>query len=201
VSATSRVAPAFWDEWTAVTRFLESARIAFSREVSLWNGLQLTTPDEDLVLCVKSGQRSFSLAIDVHVKVLSDPTILYSTALLHSYALTESAASKHLNIDPREFGGIEDWGNKLLENASRDWPDVFGGKAGAVEVAVVRNAFAHGTRRVDSQGSRRLDLTGAPSRRVGGSVSLGYEEVGEFRDRLRSLLRVAGVGVKSRSTS
>ena len=73
-----------------------------------------------------------------------------------------------------------------------------GGLAGAVEVAVVRNAFAHGSRSIDVQAQARLLKAGAPTRPVGSTMTLTYDELHEFRTRLKSLLNESGF---SRSAS
>jgi hypothetical protein len=81
----------------------------------------------------------------------------------------------------------------LLTSAGKTWADVVGNKAGAVEAAVMRNAYAHGTR-VLSQGSvNRLGAVGL-SGAVGASVTLRYEDLMTYRSRLLSLLNVGGFG-------
>jgi hypothetical protein len=67
------------------------------------------------------------------------------------------------------------------------------GKAGAVELAVVRNAFAHGSRSIDANAEQRLRAVGITSRHAGSVVSLTYSDVREFRARLLSLLRFGGI--------
>ena len=119
---------------------------------------------------------------------MSDQTILHAAVLIHSYALAESVGAIRLGVDARELHGVEEWGSQLLALNSKTWSQVRGGKAGAVEVAVIRNAFAHGTRRIDGLGARRLAVNGAPERHPGSPLSLPYEDLREYRDRLRSLL-------------
>ena len=74
-----------------------------------------------------------------------------------------------------------------------DWSEVKGGLAGAVEVAVVRNAFAHGSRTIDPPARARLLAAGARTRPVGSVVTLPYSQLREFRARLLSLLNAAGI--------
>ena len=67
--------------------------------------------------------------------------------LLSYYALAEAAAADKLGVDDvADVGGIEVWGQRLLDAAKAEWKQVKAGKAGAVEVAVVRNTIAHGER-------------------------------------------------------
>jgi hypothetical protein len=80
---------------------------------------------------------------------------------------------------------------------SQDWPQVLGGLPGAVEVAVARNAFAHGNRRIDVSTERRLRDGGVTKWVAGSSVTVSYEELRDYRDRLRSLLRRGGVEQRS----
>jgi hypothetical protein len=81
----------------------------------------------------------------------------------------------------------------LLQANGRSWTDVFDGEAGAVEFAVVRNAFAHGTRIVNAAGAARLQAVGSALHTAGDSVSLTYEQLCRFRVRLRGILRYGGV--------
>lgn len=62
-----------------------------------------------------------------------------------------------------------------------------------MEAAVVRNAFAHGTRLVDAMASKRLESAGAPSRAVGSEVSLTYDDLRTYRSRLASLMNEGGL--------
>jgi len=71
--------------------------------------------------------------------------------------------------------------------------DVEAAFSGAVEVAVVRNAFAHGSRTVDQPARARLLAAGARTRPVGSVVTLPYSQLREFRARLLSLLNAAGI--------
>jgi len=81
----------------------------------------------------------------------------------------------------------------MLQANGRSWADVFDGQAGAVEVAVVRNAFAHGTRIVNTDGAARLQAVGSTLHSAGDTVSLTYEQLCKFRVRLRGILRYGGV--------
>jgi len=89
--------------------------------------------------------------------------------------------------------GIEDWGERLLRRNSKGWQEVLDGFAGAVETAVIRNAFAHGSRSIDDGSSRRLLAAGATPRAAGDAVTLNFEELLQHRSRLKSLLRTGGL--------
>ncbi len=184
-----------WTEWGALTRFLESARLAFARERNLWHALELADR-EAVTITSSTGVKRYEVSLRQHVAAVDDEVTLHASVLIHSYALAEAAACQHLGLDSREAGGIEGWGKQLLDANGRDWTDVHDGRAGAVEVAVVRNAFAHGTRSIDARGSQRLADASAPPRVAGELVSLAYEELCLYRDRLRSLLRYGGVAAR-----
>ena len=124
---------------------------------------------------------------------MDDEETLYAAVLVHSYALAEAVTCDTLGLDSRNAGGIESWGFRMLQANGRSWTDVFDGEAGAVEVAVVRNAFPHGTRLVDSAGAARLQAVGSTLHATGDSVSLTYEQLCRFRVRLRGILRYGGV--------
>ncbi|MDX6678358.1 MAG: hypothetical protein QOE31_2410 [Solirubrobacteraceae bacterium] len=190
--AESNAAPVF-EEWGRITRFLESARLAFARERNLWTGLEIATSD-DVRLSAPAGQGIYKVRLSQHLAAIQDDETLFASVLIHSYALTEFAASDRLKVASRDLGGIENWGGRLLETTKKDWTDVKGQKAGAVEVAVVRNALAHGSRTIDEVAAARLATVGVARYSPGDAVTLGHDELREFRARLLSLLNVGGVG-------
>ena len=182
-----------WSEWERITRFLESARLAFDRERALWGslgiaelgGVRITEPPD-------AGGHDVELR--AHLAAVRDNETLFASVLVHSYALAESAATTRLSVDQRSCAGIEDWGTRLLAGNGRSWEDVRGDLGGAVEVAVVRNAFAHGNRVIDEHAEARLRKAGVTRHRTGSRIGLGYADLRGYRGRLVSLLRAGGVG-------
>lgn len=181
-----------WDEWGALTRFLHSARVAFARERQIWDGLQIDNREE-VGIAVNEGQSSYRVTLGQHLQTIHDQETLYASVLLHSYALAESSACTLVGLDTRNAGGIEGWGSKILNERGSDWSDVAGGKAGAVEIHVVRNVYAHGGRTVDADAIGRLAKVGHTAWSPGHTVSLDFETLEHYRARLRSLLRLGGV--------
>lgn len=181
-----------WTEWGALTRFLESARVAFARERNLWHSLELADR-EAVTITTQTGTRHYAVSLEDHIAAVDDEVTLFASVLIHTYALAEDAACRQVGLDSRTAGGIEVWGKRLLDAYDRDWTGVLDSESGAVELAVVRNAFAHGTRTIDDSGAKRLASAGSPPRSPGDPVSLTYEELRLYRDRLRSLLRTGGV--------
>ena len=179
-------------EWGRLTRFLESARLAFARERNLWESLELAAPAEVRIAAPAYKGRS-RVKLEHHLAAVSDEEMLYVAVLIHSYALAESAASAHLGADVRTIGAIEDWAPRLLAANSCAWADVKGGKGGIVEVAVVRNALAHGVRTIDAKASQRLNRAGVQGRPAGSPIALSHTDVGDYRLRLLSLLRAGGI--------
>jgi hypothetical protein len=182
-----------FEEWGRITRFLESARLAFAREENLWTSLELSDRD-DVKISASSPNGRYTVGLPQHVAAVQDEETLFASVLIHSYAFAQSAAGAHLGIDSYACGGIEDWGARLLDGATRSWTDVRGGLAGAVEVAVVRNAFAHGSRTINEQAAKRLAAVGITSRPCGSFVNLTYVHLRGYRARLLSLLTVANIG-------
>jgi hypothetical protein len=181
-----------FDEWGRLTRFLGSARLAFARERNLWASLGIDKP-EQVRLSAPADQPRYSVDLQRHIDAIDDAETLHASVLVHSYALAESAAANRLEMDPRSFGGIEDWGARLLAANGSDRTAVMGGLAGAVETAVTRNAFAHGSRTLDAAARARLLAAGAQTRPAGSRVTLSYTELREFRARLLSLLKAGGI--------
>jgi len=183
-------AEAVWDEWLRITRFLEAARLAFAREAELWTSLETVEP---VTLDVTTSKGRYRVDVADHLTAVQDDETLLASVLIHTYALAESAAVDHLSIGARDLGGIEDWGDRLLASENRSWRDLQDGLAGAVEVAVVRNAFAHGQRTIDASGERRLRAAGVSSWSAGDSVSLTYDQLQVYRRCLRHMLGLAGI--------
>jgi hypothetical protein len=183
-----------WTEWGRLTRFLESARIAFAREYDLWGALELADPAAAKVR-VMNGEATFQASLDQHREAVSDSWLLCASVLLSYYALAEAAAADKLGLDDvADVGGIEVWGQRLLDAATADWNVVKAAKAGAVEVAVVCNTIAHGERHYSQRGVNRLQAAGVlTTAKPGAPVLLDYPTLHEYRARLRSLLRVAQV--------
>lgn len=186
------VAP-IWSEWGRQTRFLESARLAFARERNLWASLELRSA-EDVKLSTARTHGSYKLALTQHLAAVRDEETLLASVLMHSYAFAETVAAERLGCDARDFGGIEDWGTRLLATTGATWDSLHEGVAGAGEVAVVRNADAHGGRRVDELAARRLRAVGKAQPNAGDAVVLDYPTLRVLRGRLRALMFLGGIG-------
>lgn len=106
-----------WDAWADLTRFLEGARIAFARERTLWESLELADRDQARVR-VPVGKGWYTASLDQHTRAVSDEETLYASVLIHSYALAESAAADALS-QPRVSGGIEGWVRTCSTSAGR----------------------------------------------------------------------------------
>ena len=182
-----------WIEWRRLTRFLESARLAFARESNLWTSLELRSA-EAVKLSAATAHGTYKVSLKQHLDAVGDEEMLLASVLIHSYALAETAAAERLGGDARDFGGIEDWGTRLLATTGSTWDSLKEGLAGAVEVAVVRNAYAHGGRRIDEAAANRLQAVGMTSPARGDLVTLDYPTVKVFRGRLRALMDLGGVG-------
>jgi hypothetical protein len=191
-SDESGLAPV-WNEWGRLTRFLESARLAFARESNLWTSLELRSAEE-VKLSAATAHGAYKVGLGQHLDAVRDEETLFASVLIHSYALAETAAAERLGGDARDFGGIEDWGTRLLATTGSTWDSLKEGRAGAVEVAVVRNAYAHGGRRIDDSAANRLEAVGMRSPTRGEVVALDYPTVKVFRGRLRALMSLGGVG-------
>lgn len=183
-------ADAVWDEWTRITRFLKGARLAFDREASLWASLQISGP---VLLSVSGPKGKYEVDLADHLASVEDEETLYASVLIHSYAVAEAAASDQLSISASEFGGIEDWGKRLLDSQMKDWSDLGAGLGVAVESAVFRNAFAHGSRVIDIGSVTRLKAAGITNRPAGSAIQLDFDKLQEFRQCLRHLLNLGGI--------
>lgn len=167
--------------------------MAFARERELWQSLEFEDPSTVRIQGSSGTTGSYRIDLADHLEAIRDETTFLASVLIHSYALAESAASEALSLQSSALGGIEVWGGQLLARNGHTWSDVYGGLTGAVEVAVIRNVLAHGGRTLDAAGASRLAATGSTSREAGSPVELHYDELFQFRSRLRSLLRYGGI--------
>ena len=193
MSAAPAPVPSPFEEWGRITRFLESARVAFERERSLWSTLGIAHPGE-VRISPAAAPRRYRVSLDQHLAAVDDHEILHASVLVHSYAVAEAAAGERLGVDPRALGPVEEWGTELLSRGGSGWDDVKDGRAGVVEVAVVRNAVAHGRHVVDERSAQRLVAAGVAHRPAGSAVTLEYEELRTYRARLLNLLQVSRLG-------
>ena len=181
-----------WIEWKRLTRFLECSRIAFQRELNIWDGLEI--PDLGAVkILTTDGNSEFKVTASEHIETLRDDALLCFIVLIYSYSLCECFARIRLGLGECEPipGGVEIWGEKLLTTTGNTWKDVLGGRAGLIEVAVVRNFISHGSRTVSQSTLDRFANSKESSPwALGDSVSLSYGKVEEYRSRLKSLMRL-----------
>ena len=66
-AATSPV----WDKWRHITRFLESARLAFARERNLWTSLEIESA-EAVKLSAPTGQGAYRVSLHKHLAAVQD---------------------------------------------------------------------------------------------------------------------------------
>jgi hypothetical protein len=87
-----------------ITRFLESARLAFARERKLWTSLELEAVD-DVKLSAPTGQGSYRVALAQHLQAVEDEDTLLGAVLIHSYAIAEAAVSDGYRPPPATLVG------------------------------------------------------------------------------------------------
>lgn len=192
-----------WDHWRATTRFLNSTRQAMLADAERWERLPVK-PDAPLVVEYRDGERTYAIDAAEHVAVLRDPALLCGMTLLYSYALVEEyARDVRIEVGGAEElpGGIEAWGTELLTALGGGWDKVLDGKAGAVETAVVRNAFAHGERQYTEAMRRRYSqaVRAEAPWAAGSAIALDLDRLEVFRARLRSLCRSLADGMEART--
>jgi hypothetical protein len=121
---------------------------------------------------VAVGPPYYHVTVERHIDAMDDAETLHGSVLVHSYTLVEGGAVGDRPAIARRDRGF--WGARLLSTNDRDWTDVTGGLAGAVELAVVRNAIAHGSRTIHAAARARLLAAGARVNPVGSAVTLTY---------------------------
>ncbi|TCO37263.1 hypothetical protein EV148_11074 [Dokdonella fugitiva] len=204
-----------WDDWKEWTQFLALVDYSLESSASVWKSLPVKDRDQVTLIRTNGGSK-FTCPGDRFLPTLESRHTVCTLLILSSYALIEghveevlshaadsSLASVALVNDFRNgivtakglcsSGGIEKWGTTLLSAFARDWTNVHGGKAGAVEVATVRNALAHGRKCVTTSMVNRVSAAGgALPWSVGDPITLDMALTSLYRNRLRSFARVVG---------
>ena len=152
---------------------------------------------DDIRIKAPLGKGTYNVTLNQHLMAIQDEQTLLRSVLVHSYALAESAAMDHLDLSARSVRGVEDWGLRLLSASGLGWVDMPDGLAGVVEVAVARNACVHGNQRIDAVMETRLREGGVTKWVSGSHMTFSYDELREYRYRLRTLLTLGGVGQQS----
>jgi hypothetical protein len=212
---SSWVRAPIWDRWRQLTKFMGSARIAFAASAE---NLAQRDPNLELSMRLGDGPSTYRTSVDEHVRIASDPSKLHGLVLLESYALMESHCRlvrwivDHHRFDllagrvPEEVlarlddvrltGGIEAWSEDLLARTGQSFDIVRGGRAGLIEVSMVRNLLAHGRQSVVA-----ADLADAMKRgarlpfEAGHPILISYVLLNEYRGRIRQFCRALGDGV------
>lgn len=204
-----------WEEWRRLTRLQWSGSIAFETEIDHWRAV----PDLPTEQCVERTEAggTYRTSIANHVATLSDRSLFHALLLLRSHALLESHAKLiRFMIDTGDWspisetpseglldtieenrltGGIAVWSNDLVERTGQSWDMIHGGAAGLVEISLVRNAIAHGQRHCGPRLRRRFadEMIACPFGE-GERLSLSFEQLHEYRSRIRSFCRIIGDG-------
>ncbi len=209
--------PQSWGDWLRLTRLLWSGRIAFAAEVER----RAKAPREDVVAAADAGGR-YTTSIDNHIAALQDPDVFYQMTLLQSWALLERHAklAKHIvetehwsllslsaNDAAHAFvtaatlvGGVDVWGERLMRDVGQSWDQVFGGKVGLVEVSIMRNAIAHGLEHMPCEMLENARNRGASLPLLAGDpIRLTFDQLHEYRGRIRSFCRIIGDGIVHRA--
>ena len=190
-----------WGEWGRVTRFLECTRIAFRRELSIWEGPEIANATQVRLRTV-DGHSQFAVTGEQHIATLQDHELLHFIVLSYSYSLCERFARVSMGKSETDqlSGGIEQWGAQLLSAAGHDWEKVEGGLSAAIEVAVARNFIAHGARVIDHSITERFHRARVDCPwQEGEEMNLDYEQVERYRACLKSLMRHSkrvGIGLQ-----
>lgn len=208
-----------WTRWKELTQFLALSDHVLISQQEQWRALPI--PDkQNIKILRQDGPYKFETDGATYEAILSDRHVLASVVLLNSYALVESAVRQVYGIlvadaaattplltqirantisigDLLKNGGIETWGTQVLADLGRNWSYVETQKAGLVEVAIVRNAIAHGEADVTQSMINRAGASGASLPwLVGSPVRLDIALLKEYRHRLRSFARVVEHGAE-----
>lgn len=100
-------------------------------------------------------------------------------------------------IDSIELqNGIENWAQKLIDDTKQDWDMVYWGKSGLIEISVIRNALMHGYTYASNYLINKAKNRGCKlPYSEGDKLQVDFEQLHEYRGRIRSLCRILGDGV------
>jgi hypothetical protein len=218
MAETGWIASPVWSGWGNVTRLHGSALIAFATERERWSS---TAYDEMTEVIFSDSGSEFRAYVSRHSETLQDTSLLNSFAFLRYFSLTETHCrfSRYIvdkgrwdliandpsmeEIEEIESitlsGGIETWSQQILDLAGQSWAQIYGGKAGLVELSIVRNALAHGRTKVtrDMIANARKRGVELPLE-LGEDLQLRFPIYNEYRGRLRSFCRIISDGLVHR---
>ena len=72
-----------FDEWGRLTRFLESARLAFARERNMWASLGIDEP-EHVRISAPADEGRYKVALKQHIDAVNDAETLHGSVLVHA---------------------------------------------------------------------------------------------------------------------
>lgn len=206
-----------WEEWLALTRLQWSGRIAFENEVERWANRRFSGKEAVSVVIDDCGGR-YEASLASHVATLGDHRLFCGLILLRSWALLESharlvghiartrdwaGASGGFDRDRLDAiygeklqGGPVAWLNATMDAVQQPWAAVYGGQAGLVEIALLRNAIAHGHRTVTARLMTEMAGASIPySATIGAPLAIDFAALHEYRGRIRSWCRVTWDGI------
>jgi len=211
------VSAPMWREWKKLTRLQWSGRIAFNTEVGRWSNTFIKDHDKLTISTSEAGGK-YELPLDGHLETLRDETAFCGLILARSYSLLENHSKLIKYVAQNELwsvvgceiseeqqdlvdaielgGGIEVWSAHIMDLVKQDWEQVYGGKAGLVEISIVRNSLLHGylcasPYLLDKARKRGCVLPFG----VGEQISIDFATLHEYRGRIRSFCRAISDGV------
>lgn len=144
-----------WKQWGELTAYHNALDVACDWYSALWSLVPIEEIDKTQVVR-RRDVSEFTRNTGEFRKLLDDRLPLANLIFLSSYALFEtyctdaferlSAASKAPVSADYLTGGIECWTDRLLKLSGRNWSAVKCGRAGILEVGLVRNSLAHGAK-------------------------------------------------------
>jgi len=209
-----------WNEWRELTRLQWSGRIAFETELEKWQSPHLADTEKVSIVISDCGA-NYKTSLENHVKTISDHSLFCSLIFLRSYSLMEGHAKLvKFIVDQQRWrlledemteeernqidaiwlnNAIENWSDELMTQTGQPWSEIYKGKAGLVEMSIIRNAFMHGYSRVSQE------LLDKAARRASSlpfkadeNLRMDFALLHEYRGRLRSFCRILGDGIVHR---
>lgn len=178
-----------WREYGALTRFLESTRIALAHEAERVHAEAKSGPIQSVG--IGGDPSKYEVRRSQHLEVVRDEEMLARLVLVQTTALCESLARLCVAKAGGLEGGVEAWGSRCLEANGQAWGSVEGGQSQVVLAFVYRNAIAHGSNELTAKEIRRLETAGNSQFGAGSTIEVapGLELM---RASIRSFMRLTG---------
>ena len=210
-----------WDRWGELTRFVMAARTAIRMEAKRWSELHVKDPDATIIID-PTRKTKFQTELPTYIAALENEHPFNAMVTQSYFGLLEDHAKEVVRrlhrlgrIHPAKFaflkgikdvdtkagkiisnGGVEIWGEALLDLVGGKWGKSPPGKATMVEASIVRNCTVHGSSlATQAMHNRMQNIEAKFPWKVGDEIVLNEDHVTKYVKGMKFLADTLSKGV------